>query len=59
MRNVKLPSGFMKVERSQEEKVRSYSVDDELKQDTRDEIQSRRIADAIIDSYERSSKRKC
>lgn len=52
MRNVKLPSGFVKVERSEEEKQRSFSVNDEFEKDIR-----RRITDAIADALIKASKR--
>lgn len=50
MKNVKLASGYIKVERSQDEKRRAYSVDTEVMQDLKNKT-SNRIAEVIIKSY--------
>lgn len=51
MKKVKVQSGFFKVERTQAERIRDYSVSNDFMQDMRDKIPSKSIADAIIKSY--------
>ncbi len=46
MRNVKLPSGFVKVERTEEEKRRSFAVNDDFVEKIRRRITSDTITGA-------------
>lgn len=50
MEDVNLASGYIKVERSQDEKRRAYSVDTEVMRDLKNKT-SNRIAEVIIKSY--------
>ncbi len=50
MRNVKLASGYIKVERTPEEKTKSYSVSDEFLNEIVTEVSSPGIANAIVKS---------
>jgi rRNA maturation endonuclease Nob1 len=56
MKNVKLTSGYIKVERSSEEKRKSYTASSEVIQEIRDKM-PRRMADAIINSYEKAKRK--
>lgn len=47
MKNVKLPSGFVKVERTEEEKRKSFSASGEFVQKIRDKT-CREIANIIV-----------
>jgi hypothetical protein len=47
MKNVKLPSGFVKVERTEEERRKSFSASGEFVQRIQDKI-SREIAEMVV-----------
>lgn len=51
MERRKTQSGFVKVERTQAERIRDYSLSNEIMQDIRDKIPSKSTADALIKSY--------
>ncbi|MGB7910999.1 MAG: hypothetical protein WCF59_02115 [Desulfobaccales bacterium] len=54
MRNVKLPSGFVKVERSEEEKRRSFAVNDAFIESFKKKITSDNITNIIVNACKRS-----
>lgn len=54
MKNIKLPSGYVKVERTEEEKQNSFSISEEFMEEIRNKIQSKSIGDAIVKSYKRA-----
>lgn len=51
MEKRKTRSGFVRVERTQAERIRDFSLSNESIQDIRDKIPSKSFADAIIKSY--------
>jgi hypothetical protein len=57
MKNVKLPSGFVKVERTEEEKHNSFSVNDEFVENIKERISSS-LTDAIIKACIKSKGRR-
>jgi hypothetical protein len=54
MRNVKRPSGFTKVERTKEERRKSYSVNDEFIQEITKNMQPKTITDAIMMAFKKA-----
>lgn len=56
MRKVKTQSGFVKVERTQAERIRDYSVSNEVMQDIQNRITSKTIGEAIVKAYKDARK---
>lgn len=54
MKNVKLPSGFVKVERTEEERWKSFSVNDEFMREVKRNIHSKPMANAIDRAYKKA-----